>query len=481
MSHVVLLADDDAAIRMVLNQALTRAGYEVRPTGNISTMWNWISRGEGDVLITDVAMPDGNAFEVMPKIKKLRPDLPMIVMSAQNTFMTAIRANEVGAYEYLPKPFDITEVLSVVARALADAKKPTTGDRKAEEPGETMPLVGRSTAMQDIYRALARLMQTDLTVMITGESGTGKELVARALHDFGKRRNGPFVAINMAAIPRDLIEAELFGHEKGAFTGANTRSSGRFEQAEGGTLFLDEIGDMPMDAQTRLLRVLQEGEYTMVGGRSSIKTNVRIVAATHRDLSQMIRQGLFREDLYYRLNVVPIRLPPLRERVDDVGDLAAHFLKAAQREGEPIKSIAPEAIKLMQNYSWPGNVRELENLVRRLSALYADESISAEIVQNELNITDRPQVTGSSGPMDVSMAVETHVGQLLREHEPNLPPAGLYQRVIDRVEAPLIAMALNACGGNQIKAADLLGLNRNTLRKKIRTHSIEIVKHSRRN
>jgi two-component system nitrogen regulation response regulator GlnG len=480
MSHVVLLADDDAAIRMVLNQALTRAGYEVRPTGNISTMWNWVSRGEGDILITDVAMPDGNAFEVMPKIKKLRPDLPMIVMSAQNTFMTAIRASEVGAYEYLPKPFDITEVLSVVARALADAKKPTTADRKAEEPGETMPLVGRSTAMQDIYRALARLMQTDLTVMITGESGTGKELVARALHDFGKRRNGPFVAINMAAIPRDLIEAELFGHEKGAFTGANTRSSGRFEQAEGGTLFLDEIGDMPMDAQTRLLRVLQEGEYTMVGGRSSIKTNVRIVAATHRDLSQMIRQGLFREDLYYRLNVVPIRLPPLRERVDDVGDLALHFLRVAQREGEPIKSISPEAIRLMQNYSWPGNVRELENLVRRLSALYADESISAEIVQNELNIADRPSAPGASGPMDVSMAVETHVGQLLREYEPNLPPAGLYQRVIDKVEAPLIAMALNACSGNQIKAADLLGLNRNTLRKKIRTHSIEIVKHSRR-
>lgn len=480
MSHVVLLADDDAAIRMVLNQALTRAGYEVRPTGNISTMWNWVSRGEGDILITDVAMPDGNAFEVMPKIKKLRPDLPMIVMSAQNTFMTAIRASEVGAYEYLPKPFDITEVLSVVARALADAKKPTTAERKTEEAGESMPLVGRSTAMQDIYRALARLMQTDLTVMITGESGTGKELVARALHDFGKRRNGPFVAINMAAIPRDLIEAELFGHEKGAFTGANTRSSGRFEQAEGGTLFLDEIGDMPMDAQTRLLRVLQEGEYTMVGGRSAIKTNVRIVAATHRDLNQMIRQGLFREDLYYRLNVVPIRLPPLRERIDDISDLAAHFLRAAQREGEPIKTIAPEAIRLMQNYSWPGNIRELENLVRRLSALYADEQISAEIVQNELNIADKPQVSAGTGPVDVSTAVESHVSQLLREYEPNLPPPGLYQRVIDRVEAPLIAMALNACGGNQIKAADLLGLNRNTLRKKIRTHSIEIVKHSRR-
>jgi two-component system, NtrC family, nitrogen regulation response regulator GlnG len=465
---------------MVLNQALTRAGYEVRPTGNISTMWNWVSRGEGDILITDVAMPDGNAFEVMPKIKKLRPELPMIVMSAQNTFMTAIRASEVGAYEYLPKPFDITEVLSVVARALADAKKPTNAERKADEPGENMPLVGRSTAMQDIYRALARLMQTDLTVMITGESGTGKELVARALHDFGKRRNGPFVAINMAAIPRDLIEAELFGHEKGAFTGANTRSSGRFEQAEGGTLFLDEIGDMPMDAQTRLLRVLQEGEYTMVGGRNAIKTNVRIVAATHRDLGQMIRQGLFREDLYYRLNVVPIRLPPLRERIDDIPDLVQHFLRLAQREGEPPKTISPDATRLMQNYPWPGNIRELENLVRRLSALYADEQISVEIVQNELNIVDRPSSNAVSGPMDISMAVETHVGQLLREHEPNLPPPGMYQRVIDKVEAPLIAMALNACGGNQIKAADLLGLNRNTLRKKIRTHSIEIVKHSRR-
>jgi two-component system nitrogen regulation response regulator GlnG len=480
--HTVLLADDDAAIRMVLNQALTRAGYEVRPTGNLSTMWNWVSRGEGDILITDVHMPDGNAFDIMPKIKKLRPGLPMIVMSAQNTFMTAIRANEVGAYEYLPKPFDISEVLSVVARALADAKKPmAAGERKAEEPGEHMPLVGRSTAMQDIYRALARLMQTDLTVMITGESGTGKELVARALHDFGKRRNGPFVAINMAAIPRDLIEAELFGHEKGAFTGATSRSSGRFEQAEGGTLFLDEIGDMPMDAQTRLLRVLQEGEYTMVGGRTAIKTNVRIVAATHRDLSQMIRQGLFREDLYYRLNVVPIRLPPLRERLDDIADLVSHFLKSAQREGEVMKTISPDAIKLMHSYNWPGNIRELENLVRRLAALYVDESISVEIVQNELNITDNQPSPSSAGPIDVSTAVEAHVAQVLREYEPNLPPNGLYQRVLDRVEAPLIAMALNACGGNQIKAADLLGLNRNTLRKKIRAHSIEIVKHSRRN
>jgi two-component system nitrogen regulation response regulator GlnG len=334
--------------------------------------------------------------------------------------------------------------------------------------------------MQEIYRALARLMQTDLTVMVTGESGTGKELVARALHEFGRRRNGPFVAINMAAIPRDLIEAELFGHEKGAFTGATARSSGRFEQAEGGTLFLDEIGDMPMEAQTRLLRVLQEGEYTMVGGRTPIRSNVRIVAATHRDLGQMIRQGLFREDLYYRLNVVPIRLPPLRERTDDIADLVAHFLRAAQREGEPVKTIDPEAIRVLQAYSWPGNVRELENLVRRLVALHADETLSREIVEAELHVSDQPAAPALPGPVDVAAAVETHVARLLRDAAPHLPPAGLYQRVLDEVEGPLIAMALNACGGNQIKAAELLGLNRNTLRKKIRAHAIEIVRQSRR-
>lgn len=476
--NTILLADDDAAIRMVLNQALSRAGYEVRPTGNISTMWNWVARGEGELLITDVSMPDGSVFDVMPKIRKQRPELPIVVMSAQNTFMTAIRASELGAYEYLPKPFDITEVLAVVGRALADTRRSSQPSRN-EDQGENMPLVGRSAAMQDIYRALARLMQTDLTVMITGESGTGKELVARALHDFGKRKNGPFVAINMAAIPRDLIEAELFGHEKGAFTGATTRSSGRFEQAEGGTLFLDEIGDMPMDAQTRLLRVLQEGEYTMVGGRTAIKTDVRIVAATHRDLSQLIRQGLFREDLYYRLNVVPLRLPPLRERIDDVADLAASFLKAAQRDGEPAKVLSPDALRVMQQYNWPGNVRELENLVRRLSALYADETISVEIVQNELNLSDRTTFASGPGMADVATVIEGELAQLFREYEPNFPPAGVYQHIIDKVEIPLISTVLNLCGGNQIKAAELLGLNRNTLRKKIRTHGIEIVKHSR--
>src|SRR5467141_1695288 len=332
----ILIADDDAAIRTVLNQALSRAGYEVRSTGNAATLWRWVSQGEGDLIITDVVMPDENAFDLLPRIKKLRPDLPIIVMSAQNTFMTAIRASERGAYEYLPKPFDLKELITIVGRALAEPKdRPAAATGKAEEID--IPLIGRSPAMQEIYRVLARLMQTDLTVMISGESGTGKELVAHALHDYGKRRSGPFVAINMAAIPRELIESELFGHEKGAFTGANTRNAGRFEQAEGGTLFLDEIGDMPMEAQTRLLRVLQQGEYNAVGGRQPIRVDVRIIAATPRDLPQLIRQGQFRDDLFYRLNVAPIRLPPLRERSSDIPALVRHFTALTAREGLPVK------------------------------------------------------------------------------------------------------------------------------------------------
>ena len=319
----ILIADDDAAIRTVLNQALARAGYSPQATSNAATLWRWVAEGRGDAIITDVIMPDENAFDLIPRIKKARPDLPIIVMSAQNTLMTAIAAAEKGAFEYLPKPFDIAEVVRVVGRALAEPSR--RRERPNDTEGEELPVIGRSGAMQEIYRVLARLTQTDLTVMISGESGTGKELVARVLHDHGKRRKGPFVALNVAAIPRELIESELFGHEKGAFTGAQARTQGRFEQADGGTLFLDEIGDMPMEAQTRLLRVLQEGEYTTVGGRTSIRTDVRIIAATHRDLRTQIHQGLFREDLYYRLNVVPLRLPPLRERLDDIGDLVRHF------------------------------------------------------------------------------------------------------------------------------------------------------------
>ena len=478
----ILVADDDAAIRTVLNQALSRVGHEVRVTSNASTLWRWISSGEGDLVITDVVMPDENAFDMLPRIKRMRPDLPVIVMSAQNTFMTAIRASETGAYEYLPKPFDLTELLTIVNRALAEPRRSPREARGDEHP-ENMPLVGRSPAMQDIYRMLARMMQTDLTVMISGESGTGKELVARALHDYGRRRNGPFVAINMAAIPRDLIESELFGHEKGAFTGAQARSTGRFEQAEGGTLFLDEIGDMPMEAQTRLLRVLQQGEYTTVGGRTPIKTDVRIVAATNKDLRTLINQGLFREDLFYRLNVVPLRLPPLRERSEDVPDLVRHFFAQGEKEGLQVKRISTAGLDAMRRYQWPGNVRELENLIRRLAALYPQDEISAEIIESELRTVQA--AAGSNGPsqlpddISIAQASEQYFQRYFASFGGDLPPPGLYHRVLAEVEYPLVMAAMTATRGNQIKAAELLGVNRNTLRKKIRELGVTVYRGNR--
>ncbi|MGI9411074.1 MAG: nitrogen regulation protein NR(I) [Hyphomicrobiaceae bacterium] len=473
----VLVADDDNAIRTVLNQALARAGYIPRTTSNAATLWRWVQQGEGDVVVTDVIMPDENAFELLPRIAKIRPDLPVVVMSAQNTLMTALTAAERGAFEYLPKPFDLNELISVVGRAMSEPKrsKPPSG---ADRDGEDLPLIGRSPAMQEIYRVLARLIQTDLTVMINGESGTGKELVARVLHDHGKRRAGPFVAVNMAAIPRELIESELFGHEKGSFTGAQARLAGRFEQAEGGTLFLDEIGDMPMEAQTRLLRVLQEGEYTTVGGRTPIKTNVRIVAATHRELKSQIQQGLFREDLFYRLNVVPLRLPPLRERTDDIGDLVRHFLRNAARDGLGERVLEQAAIDRLKTYHWPGNVRELENLVRRVTAIYGQERIGADIIEAELAETRAEQDGLPQGgeSVDLGELVERYLARYFENYGDELPPPGLYDRIIREVELPLIAAALASTRGNQIKAAELLGLNRNTLRSRIRSLQIQVVK-----
>ena len=381
----VLLADDDRSIRTVLSQALTRIGCRVRATGSTNALWRMVDEGEGDIIVTDVHMPDGDALDLLPAIRRRRPELPVIVMSAQNTVMTAIRAAEVGAYEYLPKPFDLKELLGHVQTGLeSKAKLAEAPNGEAAGPEENLPLIGRSPAMQDVYRIMARLMNTDLTVMISGESGTGKELVARALHNYGKRSKGPFVAINMAAIPRELIESELFGHERGAFTGATERAAGKFEQAQGGTLFLDEIGDMPPEAQTRLLRVLQEGEFTAVGGRSARQADVRIIAATHQNLRSLIAEGRFREDLYYRLNVVPIRLPPLRDRIGDLPDLARAFLRRAEQEGLARKTISSDAYEVLKSHSWPGNVRELENMVRRLAVLCVEDQIPAEMVEAEL-------------------------------------------------------------------------------------------------
>jgi len=487
---LILIADDDASIRTILVTALGRAGYEVRAAGNAATLWRWISDGEGDLVITDVVMPDENGLDLVPRIVKIRPNLRIIVMSAQRTLLTAVKATERGAFEYLPKPFDINELLNIVRRALEAPKKTPALDAKTF-PEDNLPLIGRSPAMQEIYRTLARLMSTDLTVTITGQSGTGKELVARALHDYGHRKNGPFVAINMAAIPRELIESELFGHEKGAFTGAKTRNAGRFEQANGGTLFLDEIGDMPAEAQTRLLRVLQEGEYTTVGGREPIKANVRIVTATHQDLGRLIRQGQFREDLYFRLNVVPIRLPPLNERTEDIPELVNHFLTKAAEQGLPWKIIDIEAMERLKRHPWPGNVRELENLVQRLAALYSQETIRVEDIERELSeggpgaaenktfqrtTTAENQSRLATANGGLAASIEPTLIDYFNAHSTSLPSPGLYDRVLKEIERPLITLTLNATRGNQIKAAQVLGLNRNTLRKKIKDLGIPVVR-----
>jgi two-component system nitrogen regulation response regulator GlnG len=469
----ILVADDDRAIRTVLGQALGRLGHDVRTTGHAATLWRWVEEGSGDLVITDVVMPDENGLDLIPRIRKIRPSLRVIVMSAQNTLLTAVKAAERGAFDYLPKPFDLRELVGLVERALRHPISVPAAEQAGTE--ERLPIIGRSPAMQEIYRILARLMGTDLTVMISGESGTGKELVAKALHDYGKRRSGPFVAINMAAIPRELIESELFGHERGAFTGATARSVGRFEQAVGGTLFLDEIGDMPLEAQTRLLRVLQNGEYLPVGGRTPIRADVRIIAATHRDLHQLVRQGLFREDLFYRLNVVPIRLPALRERVEDVPELVLHFLAEAVAAGLPAKTLELSALERLKRHPWHGNVRELENLIRRLTALYPQETIGLDVIETELAGTGLAELVPNRAE-SLGEAVERHLRGYFAAHRDGVPSAGLYDRVLREIERPLLQLSLAATRGNQIRAAELLGLNRNTLRKKLRELDIEVVR-----
>jgi two-component system nitrogen regulation response regulator GlnG len=471
MEGTVIVADDDRTIRTVLSQALTRAGARVRSTATISTLWRWIEEGEGDCVVTDVMMPDGDALDILPAIRKRRPELPVIVMSAQNTVMTAIRAAEAGAYEYMPKPFDLKEVLMQVSKALARRSPRAQAGEERVQREDGLPLIGRSPAMQDVYRIMARLMNTDLGVLITGDSGTGKEIVARALHSFGQRKNGPFVVAALAAIPGDQIEAELFG------LAAPAPRPGLFEQARDGTLLLDEVGDLSLEVQTRLLRVLQEGSFQRSGSNAPVPSQCRIIASTHHDLRELIREGRFREDLFYRLNVVPIRLPPLRERSEDIPDLARHFLRLAAEEGLPRKSISTDALDVLKKQLWPGNVRELENLMRRLAALSPDDIIAAQGVSAELAArpTSAIEQPGPRG-RQLSASVEDHLRRYFDLHGDALPPDGLYDRILKEVELPLIALSLSATRGNQVRTAELLGINRNTLRKKIRDLDIRVTR-----
>ncbi len=468
-SKKILIADDDSSIRLVLSQAFTRLGYQVRATGNASTLLKWVQDGEGDLILTDVVMPDENVFNVLPRIRKDRPRLPIIVMSAQNTLLTAVNAADAGAFEYVSKPFDLDDVTAAARRALsrpADAEASKAQARAMKD--ERLPLIGRSAAMQEVYRTVARLVGADLTVLILGESGAGKELVARALHDLGRRRDGKFVVINLAAVPRERVETELFGRGEGDL--------GKLVEADGGTLFLDEIGDMPLDAQSRLLRVI-DGAEPALNPKTGRPPSVRIIAATNRDLRALIQQGLFREDLFFRLNVAPVRLPPLRDRVEDIPDLARSFLLRAAREGLPAKTIDQSALERMKAHDWPGNVRELENLIRRVCALYAEELITARIIDRELQ--DHTPIAGEAGPMTLSQLVERHLAGHFADQPDGVPAPGLYDRVLEDVERPLIQLTLAATRGNQVRAAEILGLNRNTLRKKIQDLGVEMVRGKR--
>ena len=475
-NKTLIIAEDDESIRLVTSRYLQDLGYEIFMATNLKELWKLIESNKGDVLITDVMLPDGELFDILPQIVEYRENLPVIVVSAKNNLQTAISATKQGAYEYLPKPFDLDELQKLIKKALESKQNLKNKSKLRNEP-EKQLIVGRSPAMQDLYKSIARLSQNDLTVMIYGESGTGKELVAKALHKYSTRSEKPFIALNMAAIPNDLIESELFGHEKGSFTGAHQKSDGKFKLAEKGTLFLDEIGDMPIDAQTRLLRVLQEGEFTPIGGKEKIQADTRIIAATHKNLSNLIENGEFREDLFYRLNVVPISIPPLRERKEDIPELVNHFLdKAKDLQLEP-KKFTTESFQILEKYQWPGNVRELENFILKLCALYTDENIMNEDLAEEiLNLQKLDQQmldTDNQFSKILENYLSRNINKINKEYQ-----GDVYNYFVTELEKVLLLEVLKNKNGNQLKAAELLGLNRNTLRKKITELNISIDQES---
>ena len=475
-NKTLIIAEDDESIRLVTSRYLQDLGYEIFMATNLKELWKLIESNKGDVLITDVMLPDGELFDILPQIVEYRENLPVIVVSAKNNLQTAISATKQGAYEYLPKPFDLDELQKLIKKAL-ESKQNLKNKTKIRNESEKQLIVGRSPAMQDLYKSIARLSQNDLTVMIYGESGTGKELVAKALHKYSTRSEKPFIALNMAAIPNDLIESELFGHEKGSFTGAHQKSDGKFKLAEKGTLFLDEIGDMPIDAQTRLLRVLQEGEFTPIGGKEKIQADTRIIAATHKNLSNLIEKGEFREDLFYRLNVVPISIPPLRERKEDIPELVNHFLdKAKDQQLEP-KKFTTESFQILEKYQWPGNVRELENFILKLCALYTDDNIMNEDLAEEiLNLQKLDQQmldTDNQFSKILENYLSRNINKINKEYQ-----GDVYNYFVTELEKVLLLEVLKNKNGNQLKAAELLGLNRNTLRKKITELNINIDQES---
>lgn len=451
MDGTVLVADDDRTIRTVLTQALTRAGCKVHATSSLTTLMRWVGEGKGDLVISDVMMPDGNGIEALPDILELRPQLPVIVISAQNTITTAIAANEADAYDYLPKPFDLPDLMKRANRALERKRttiRPVATEQGADS-GEELPLIGRTPAMQALYKLVAQVVNTELPVMIAGESGTGKSLIARAIHDFSDRRTLPFVT----ATPNDLVDIE----------GPATILS----RAKGGSILFDEVGDLDADAQARVVRMLD----------SLTDDAPRVMATSQQGLMEKLESGDLRQDLFYRLTGVTLSIPSLRERVDDIPLLAEHFLTKAERDGAPHRALGKAALEMIRAYSWPGNVRQLENTVRRLIVTSTEEEIGRSDV--ELVLGNQPEIEPLIGGGDtekLSASVAKHLRRYFDLHGGVLPPPGLYARILREVELPLLEIALDATAGNQAKCADLLGINRNTLRKKVTDLDIRVTR-----
>ena len=457
-SKAVWIVDDDRSIRWVLEKALAREGIPYKTFATAYEVLQALAVSEPQVLVSDIRMPGESGLALLDKVKERHPQIPVIIMTAYSDLESAVSAFQGGAFEYLPKPFDIDHALDLIRRATSETQVTPSAPQAA---AETPEILGQAPAMQEVFRAIGRLSQSNTTVMITGESGTGKELVARALHRHSPRAPMPFVAINTAAIPKDLLESELFGHERGAFTGAQAMRRGRFEQAEGGTLFLDEIGDMPADLQVRLLRVLADGEFYRVGGHAPLRANVRIIAATHQNLEERVRQGLFREDLLHRLNVVRLRLPPLRERPGDIGPLTRHFLQKSGRDlaVEP-KTLSDEALQVLAQFPFPGNVRQLENVCHWLTVMAPGQRI--EVADLPPEVRAAPAAAAETGESDWRSALDRELTQALARGERNVG-----DRLEDEFEKTLIRRALAHTGGHRMEAAAWLGWGRNTLTRKI--------------
>tara|TARA_B100000035_G_scaffold182386_1_gene155684 strand:+ start:1795 stop:3234 length:1440 start_codon:yes stop_codon:yes gene_type:complete len=472
MSKNILIIDDDFSLRRVIEKALKNSKTNIKSVSTISEAWVDIEKNEFDLIICDVVLPDGDGLELVKKVKLKNNSQSFIIISAKNNLLTAIKANQLDVVDYLPKPLDLNDLTITVDRCL----KTQMIINQESIIDEKLPIIGTSSVMQSVFKNIAKITKTNYTVLITGESGSGKELVAKVIHDYSSRSHSPFIPINMASLPKNLIESELFGYEKGAFTGAEKRTLGFFEKANGGTLFLDEIGDMPIDIQARLLRVLQFGEFSRVGGREVIKTDVRIISATNKNLINSIDQNLFRQDLYYRLNVINIDLPPLRDRENDIIDIAKNFLR---KFSDNEKSLDNSALEFLKSYSWPGNIRELENLFKRVCALSTEKVINEEIISEFI---DKEEAFISQSNLDrensgfqsyrsLNVFLQEFLDKLFDSLE-NETEFQLFDKFISQIEKQLILKTLKYYSGNQIKSSKLLGINRNTLRSKIKKYKI---------